>query len=312
MKLLNKIATVFGLVIVSNLVINPQKANAVELYGLTSDNTLISFTSNNPTLTTSIPITGLTGNLVGIDFRPANGDLFGVSDANQIFNINPTTGVATLISDAPTPFTLSGNSFGIDFNPNPDRIRAVSDQNQNLRLNQLTGGLAEVDSTLTYDAADVNSGTDPNIVAAAYTNSAPPSPNSTLRTTLYGIDSDLDVLVTQGTSNFLGGDPAPAVSPNTGILFTIGSLGVDFDDNSGLDIFTSATGMNTAFAVTNSTLYNINLSTGAATTLSPIGDGSNDLISVTAQTIPEPTTILGSLAALGFGIFKNKQNKKNK
>ncbi len=278
----------------------PVDAASIELVGLTNNNTLVSFNANNSMLTRNVGITGLQAGemLLGIDFRPSNGDLFGVTDANRIVTINPKTGKATLVSNNPTPFLLSGNAFGVDFNPNPDRIRVVSDARQNLRLNPNTGGLAGVDGTLTYaDRADI-----PDIVAEAYTNSLPPSPDPTRRTTLYGIDRTLDILVTQGTANFLAGDLPPAVSPNTGQLFTVGSLGVDFGDG-GFDIFSTRQGttlINTAFAASGSTLYTINLSTGAATTLGTIGNGSANIIGLSARSVPEPGT---AVSLLGMGVL---------
>src|SRR5262249_57841761 len=87
-------------------------------------------------------------------------------------------------------------------------------------------------------------------------------------TTLYNIDSNFDSLVRQGSP---GGTP---VSPNTGQLFTIGSLGVDTNENVGFDI---AAPTNNAYASMTvggvSSLYSINLQTGAATLIGPIGGG---------------------------------------
>jgi Ca2+-binding RTX toxin-like protein len=262
---------------------------AARLFGLSDRNSLVSFDPDRPDQATTIQVTGLKGNLVGVDFRPANGQLFGVTDANQVYTINPTSGVATLVSNNPTPFTLNGNSFGVDFNPTPDRLRVVSDADQNLRLNPNTGGLAlnpngtvAIDGTLAYGAGDRNAGRNPNIVAAAYTNSVAPSPDPARRTTLYEIDSNTDTLVTQGSINFLMGDPNTPVSPNTGQLFTVGSLGVDFQD-AGFDIFSLNSGnpnnsVNIAYAVSDSSLYSLDLSTGSATNLGTVGNGSFNLI----------------------------------
>lgn len=289
-------------------VVTTADAATIELIGLSDNNTLVSFSGSDLSNTTNIGITGLQAGetLVGIDFRPADGQLFGVSTANRIFTINPTTGLASLVSTNPTSFTLNGTSFGVDFNPNPDRIRVVSDADQNLRLNPNTGGIAinpnetpAVDGMLSYAAGDPNSSNNPNIVAEAYTNSFAPSPDATRRTTLYGIDSNLDILVTQGSVNFLTGDPAPAVSPNTGQLFTVGSLGIDFNLAGGFDILTT-NGVNTAFAASGSTLYNINLSNGAATSLGTIGNGSSNIVGLTARSVPEPSTVT---SLLGFGIL---------
>lgn len=115
------------------------------------------------------------------------------------------------------------------------------------------------------DSADPNSGRNPNVVAAAYTNSFLGATSMTL----YGIDSSLGALVRQGSD---GGAP---VSPNTGTLFTIGSLGAAAtSDLVGFDI---AQGTNAAFAsltapgASASQFFTINLSTGAARLVGTIG-----------------------------------------
>jgi hypothetical protein len=210
----------------------------------------------------------LNGTLIGIDFRPANGLLYGVTNTSRIYTINTASGAATLVSTI-TPLTFdAGAQSGMDFNPVPDRLRLVGSNNQNLRLNVDTGVLASEtgDAPLVYAEGDPNFGADPNITAAAYTNSfpGPPSPadaNPPTRTTqLFNIDAGLDVLVLQNP-------------PNDGVLTTIGSLGVDFGSTAGFDIFSPANGSNTAFAVSGSTLYSISLSTGAATSLGSLNAG---------------------------------------
>jgi Ca2+-binding RTX toxin-like protein len=263
------------------------------LFALTDNNRLVSFDSDRPDRVSSIAVTGINGNLVGVDFRPGTGALFGVTDANQVYTININTGVATLVSSNPIPFTLNGNSFGVDFNPTPDRIRVVSDAEQNIRLNPNTGGIAlnpdgtqAIDVPLAYAAGDRNAGIIPDIVGAAYTNSVAPSPDPTRRTTLYNIDAKLDTLVIQGSPNFLMGDPNTPVSPNRGQLTTVGSLGVDFKD-AGFDIFSLNAGdpnnsANIAYAVSGSMLYSIDLATGTATNLGTIGNGSFNLIGLAA------------------------------
>ncbi len=91
------------------------------------------------------PITGLTpgDQLVGIDFRPATGQLYGLSTPGggpgsaQLYIIATETAVATQVG-APNA-VLGGTSFGFDFNPVPDRIRVVSNAGENLRLNPNDG-----------------------------------------------------------------------------------------------------------------------------------------------------------------------------
>ncbi|MBC7781331.1 MAG: DUF4394 domain-containing protein [Proteobacteria bacterium] len=265
------------------------QASALTIFGLTGPNNLFTFDSATPgTISAPMAISNLAAGetIVGIDFRPANGGLFGLSSASRIYSINQSTAAATQVG-ASGAFVLNGTSFGFDFNPVPDRIRVTSNAEQNLRLNPDNGALAATDAMLAYAAGDTNAGVNPNIVGAAYTNSNFPSPRTPPPgTLLYGIDSNLDILVTQ--------DP-----PNDGILNTVGSLGVDTTDQVGFDIFSPG---NLAFAsltgtVGFSSLYSINLATGAATLIGGIGNGLLVRDIAVAQ-VPVP----GSMALLAAGL----------
>ncbi|MEO7674693.1 MAG: DUF4394 domain-containing protein [Pyrinomonadaceae bacterium] len=229
------------------------------VYGLTTTNTLVRFNSARAnTILSTVAITGLQGgeNLLAIDFRPATGQLFGLGSTSRIYRINPTTGVATSVGSLTTP--IVGTNFGFDFNPVPDRIRITSDADQNLRANPIDGTNL-VDGVLAYALGDANFGQNPNIVASGYTNSF----GGATTTTLYDIDSNLGILAIQNP-------------PNNGTLNTVGRLGVNTTGEAGLDI---APGNNTALAVlqvqgaTSSALYSVNLTTGAAAVIGPIGGG---------------------------------------
>ena len=242
------------------------------VWAVTASNKLVSFSSLTPgTITQTVTITGLQAGetLLGIDFRPRTGQLFAVSSASRVYTINTATGAATQVGSTPFTPALSGVAFGVDFNPVPDRIRVVSDTDQNLRLNPDTGGVAGTDTVLAFAAGDANAAANPNVVGAAYTNNV----SGAITTTLYGIDSNLDILVRQGSP---GGAPT---SPNTGQLSTIGALGVNTTDQVGFDIadFNDAAFASlTATGATQSQLYSINLTTGAATLIGTIG--GNEII----------------------------------
>jgi hypothetical protein len=124
------------------------------------------------------------------------------------------------------------------------------------------------------------------------------------QTTLYDIDSVLDQLFTQGSVNF-----PPGISPNTGTLFLVGSLGVNTSDLVGFDISGSS---GVAFASltpatrAGSSLYTINLATGAATLVGSIGNGFLFVqdISVVTTAVPQPATLGLFLAgALALGVM---------
>ncbi|MEQ9096568.1 MAG: DUF4394 domain-containing protein [Phycisphaerales bacterium] len=264
-------------------------AHAQLVYGLTDTQSLVTFDAASPgTIQGGAFLSGLAGGerAIGIDFRPATGELFALGSQNNLYTVNPGTGQATRIGSGFSD-RLDGSSFGFDFNPTIDRIRVVSDADQNLVLNPITGGSTMV-TDLFYRAGDINEGADPNVVGSAYTNSVP----GATTTQLYGIDTGLDVLVRQDNS--------------AGTLDTVGSLGVDLTDVVGFDI-DGAT--NTAYAAVQdialgrSTFWSIDLDTGAATQIDEIGGGA--LVGSIAI-VPAP----GTLAMLGLaGVVATRRRR---
>ena len=113
-------------------------------------NELIRFHSASPgTILGAATISGLQlgEQLVGIDMRPADGQLYGVGSTSRLYLLNPITGAATQIGPV-FPTALSGTRFGVDFNPMVDRLRIVSDAEQNLRINPNNAAIAGVDTPL--------------------------------------------------------------------------------------------------------------------------------------------------------------------
>jgi hypothetical protein len=252
--------------------------NAAAVYGVTSSNQLVRFGATTPGNVTTIgAITGLQAGetVLGIDFRPANGQLYALGSNSRLYRLNKQTGAATFIGTLTTP--LSGTSFGFDFNPVPDRIRIVSNTGQNLRANPNNGSNL-VDGNLAYAASDPNAGQTPNINGSAYTNSF----GNATSTTLYNIDSNLNILVLQNP-------------PNAGTLNTIGPLGVNVSSVIGFD-HTAASNIAYASFNVGGTLgfYTVNLQTGAATLIGNLGN----------QNITDITVEIGStegLTAYGLG-----------
>ena len=230
----------------------PAGASAAEkLYGVTTDNELVSFTSQAPGKDGNArTITGLAENdkVVGIDIRPATDQLYALGSSSRLYVINPATARARAITGSSFTPPLNGAAFGFDFNPTVDRIRIVSDADQNLRLNPNDQAVTG-DGPLQYAAGDAAAGQNPVVTASAYTNSVP----GATATQLFGIDSGRDTLVLQNP-------------PNNGTLNTVGALGVDTREQNGFDIGTG----NVAYAAFGGTgegsfLYRIDTTTGAAT-----------------------------------------------
>ncbi len=247
-------------------------AHAVDsVYGLTTTNRLVSFQSNAPgTLTTDVAISGLQGaeSLLAIDFRPATGQLYGIGSTSRMYTVDPATGVATEVGAGPFAPVLVGPGVGFDFSAVADRARAVNDTDQNMRLNPNTGVVAALDTTLDYPASDINEASNPRIAAVGITNSAVGATSSTV----YVIDSNLDVLARLGS---IDGTP---FSPNAGLLFTVGALGVNTSDNSGLDIV-PGTGVAAAVLTSGGVqgYWTISLATGAATFVGNIGNAGGSV-----------------------------------
>ena len=286
--------------------IQPIVAQAEIIYGITNLNQLVTFDSVNRTTLSSQSITGfsLGGEfLVGIDVRPATGELYGLSSQNNLYKINVSGNSATLVGNIPG---LTGNAKALDFNPRVDRIRVVSSGGQNFRVHPDTGGLT-TDLVLQFAAGDSNFGDTPRVVSAAYTNSIA----GATTTTLLDIDAGNDILTTQSP-------------PDDGILNTVGSLGFNVVDSGGFTGFDISGQTGIAYLVGNNffgsggltanSLYTVNLATGAATLLGPVtgsglGGSFRDIAVVGPAVIPEPSLIVLGAAGLGIVAWRFRRAK---
>jgi hypothetical protein len=243
-------------------------------------------------------ITGLQAGetLIGMDLRPATNVLYAASDAGRLYTLDPTSGVVTLVSsgslvadvgDMTAPFTtLSGMAFGVDVNPQPDRLRVVSNTSQNLRANLDT--LATfTDTALARPPGDVNATIAPAVVAVAYSNNFVGA-----TTALFGIDMATSSLVQFRQIAM------PMISPNDGMLATVGGLGVAFTANASFDIAGGADGYALAtlqptvanMPAVHSTLYRIDLTTGAATSLGIVGPSATSSVVKAMTILLQPST----------------------
>ena len=252
---------------------------------------LFSFDSASPSDTQNrVSISGLEddGEVLGIDYRPLTGELYAFTSNDNLFTIDPTSGVASKVG---TGFTDSpaGTFYGFDFNPAIDKIRINSDVETNFVADPDSGDANIADTTpLFYGSGDANEGVNPNVIGAAYTNSVANADS----TQLYVIDAALDVLATQAN--------------NAGTLGTVGDLGIDLVDIGEFDI-SGATG--TAYLAgivrgeTDSALFTVDLGTGLATRVGTINSGTTIAgIAVApgeANVIPTPSAALAGLALLG-------------
>jgi hypothetical protein len=247
----------------------PSPARAEPAVALLPGNALTTFDTTTPQTTTTVAISGLgtSETVSGIDVRPADGLLYGVtattgSAANSVlktYRIDPVTGVATLIGATAALAGAGDVATGVDFNPVVDRIRYVNTNDENARLNPTTGALAANDADLTPTSDIIATAYDRNVAGATLS-------------TLFAINRNTSRLALIG-----GVDGTP--SPNGGVVTDFaGGLGFTLSPGSdgGFDVSAGGTAVAALTPASDGVtrLYTIDLATGAATVLGRLGAGS--------------------------------------
>ncbi|MET0436818.1 MAG: DUF4394 domain-containing protein [Devosia sp.] len=219
-------------------------AHAATAIALVDGNSLVTFDTETRAVSATVDVTGVDG-LAGIDQRPADNLLYGVSLAGEVVTIDTATGAATVKSNLSEKLSSYEGAI-VDFNPMADRLRLMGTDGTNHRVN-VDDGAVTVDGALAYEAADMHAGETPAIVAAAYINSF----GKPEATAMYDIDATIVGLIQQ-------------VSPNDGTLAAIGKLGVDGGSSYAFDIHSTEDLTNTAYLVVDNVLHTVDLETGAA------------------------------------------------
>lgn len=253
-----------SLLLAAGLIALASAAEAVPAIGVVGDKTLVMFDTSAPAITGSLEVQGI-DSLAGIDFRPADGKVYGVTGDGHLVQIDLGTGKATRIStlDAPLP---AGARVVVDFNPAADKLRVMSGTT-NLRVDPASGKVTK-DGELAFLPEDMHKGENPNIVAGAYINSY----GKPEKTALFNIDATIDGLIQQ-------------TKPNDGTLAAIGKLKIDATSYA-FDVATAADGTNTAYLVGDNMLYTVDLKTGQASGVGEIAGlpgGLRDLTVLPAQ-----------------------------
>lgn len=242
----------FGIVVLLTIVMSCKKENVYtklpvtgpdqDFYALSTDNGIYRFNAQDvKSIPTKIAITGLAPDekILSIDFRPATGELYGVSTASKIYVID-ASGAARLISiNAFNPGIAQDAVVSLDFDPTTDQIRIVTNKGQNLRINPEDGTMISSDATLIGDVT---------IFGIAYNNSTAGAKT----TALYDIDTKNQRLYKQ--------EPA-----NNGQLVVVGNFDLNLGTNVSFDISADNTNAMAIGKVGDSTkLFLINLETGKA------------------------------------------------
>jgi hypothetical protein len=223
------------------------------------------------------------GNLIGIDFRPAQSNppdrvnppgLYGFTDTGKIYllSLNIISGgiTPTLVSSLTQPFNGGLQALG-DFNPVVDALRLIGSNDQNFAVVNSGGNLNATaqQTAITYAAGDPMAGQDPNLTGGAYNNNIA----GTATTIFYALDYANDSMVT--IADLSNGSSATG----GGRLKTIGKLvdpngkPINISGEAGIDIYTDTTVGNAALIANGRTLYFINLATVNANL--PIGTTQN-------------------------------------
>jgi hypothetical protein len=222
----------------------PAHAATTQAVALTADGRLAMLDLGTAMAPTApMAVSGVDGRIVGIDVRPADGRLYGVSTTSILYTIDPQTGVATEHARLQEP-VVGERSIVLDFNPAADRLRLMVVTGANYRIHPDTGAVM-TDGKLVYAGSDPATGKDPQILAGAYSQNFA----GTTATALYTID------VAQRQLNL-------QTPPNDGVQTTIGRLGFALDGPPALDIVTRD-GVDTAWLVTGDRLVELDLASGA-------------------------------------------------
>jgi hypothetical protein len=247
----------------------------VNIYALNADNVIFVLTPGATGFTRLVRVNKINGNLIGLDFRPADGNpnsVYGLTDTGNLYTINLSStnlGAATLVSTL-SPRFAGGFQSLMDFNPVVNALRLIGSNDQNFALVNSGGNLnvTAVQGALSYNTGDVNGpktaadgtttpGVDPNICGGSYTNNYVGAPF----TLFYAIDYDLDTLVTiaapsPGSSSATGGGKLQTVGR---VADTLGNL-INFSPTADFDIYTDANGVNYIIGMSGRTMFSIDLS----------------------------------------------------
>lgn len=197
----------------------------LRVVGLTADGQLVCFSDRKPhkskLIGTLAGFTGSDSRLIGIDFRPQDGLLYGVGNGGGLYRVDTASALLTSIGQLTIAPDSAATAFGVDFNPAANALRIVANSGQNLRqpfANLGTAPLAAtaLDGTLNYTAGTPAMG----IAGAAYTNNDLAAATAT---TLFVLDAAQAQIAVQ----------SPA---NAGTLVATGKLGVT-PSTAGFDIY---------------------------------------------------------------------------
>ena len=286
-------------------------ATAVTILGLPAfgySSPLLRFDSDKPSDVTGVSLTGVTGGLIGIDLRPANNLVYGLTDTS-VYTIDPFSGATKLVSTLSEPLNSGGGRFGIDFDPVADQLRVVGGGQQNLSINVDTGAITRHER-LNFDPRVTLSNPFIDITSAAYTNSdTDPATATTLYTIASGSRLSNQMLFIQNPVDSGTQVGRGSLGPN---LYTPMDFDIATIDGANIAFIGGFTGRNMSYVPSNFSLTATNLDTGVGRRLGTIGNGLFPLrgLTVLPKAVPEPTTIAGlAIVTAGLVVSRRKPKK---
>jgi hypothetical protein len=264
-------------------------ANAAHelLLGVDQFDNLFSFYSDAPgNLLSQRAITGLQNNesIVGIDSW--NGAVYGLGNSSRLYTLDLNTGNATQVGSGPFATLLSGITFGVD--NGASGVQVVSGLGQSLLVDRSTG-VATAEPSVSYAAGDIYEGQGPRVDALAFD---PVSGKWLAADTLKNSLATFD--------------------PVTGLLNTIGALGIDAARGNGMDVSpdTGIMYMDTPQASSDpqANLYTVNKLTGQVSLVGLIGNPGDNILVSGLTVVPEPSTVaLLALGAVGLLFARRRE-----
>lgn len=269
-------------------------AHAANLVAINSSNQIGVFDASNigDAIFTTISGDASGESFIGIDLRPSNNMVYGITRSNKIFTIDAYSGNSTFVAALANPVVGASKSYGFDFNPVADiggasSLRLVSSTGDNYAVNVNTGAVTLATSLIS------------GFTGVSYTNSNASNPTLVPSSTaLYYINSANDTLnvATTGFNN-------PSIS-------IIGSLGIDILSANGFEIDSNGIGyaaVNMDNGFLKSELIRINTMTGQAEWVSTFNGTINGL---TVAPVPEPETYAMMIAGLGILGFSARRKQR--
>jgi hypothetical protein len=283
------------------------------VYAVDLANRLLLFGTESPgTISRMVSITGLPvlKRIVGIDFRPSDGKLYGVGNDSRVYVVDTLTGVATPVGSVPfspaiDPFEVH---FGVGFDPKTERIRLIVAESAANYSISADDGTAVLETSVTFKPTDPNAGVTPRIAGLGYvplgTGSAEilaaasshgPGP---LEGVLLALDADLGALV-------------ESIDPQTGEFDTIGEIDMVFARCAELKVGVNPDGAVKIIAVILTAAGNlavkIDALTGKATPLGLVPDNDSAIQGIAWKPAASPAQAESSRESHFFALTQSRR-----